>query len=51
MIANITSDIRSKSSATDTHFKFRINDIDETSEHDNKVKYVPRIAEVILQIN
>lgn len=49
IIANIASDARSKSS--DTYVNFRVNDIDETSEDDNKIKNVPRVAEVILQIN
>lgn len=35
----------------DTHVNFRVNNIDETPKHDNKVEDVPRIAEVILQVN
>lgn len=41
----------SKSGATDTHVDFRVNDVDKTAEHDDKVKNVPRVAEVILQIH
>lgn len=49
IITNIISNTRSKSG--DTYVNFWVNDIDETSEHDNKIKNVPRVAEVILQIN
>lgn len=32
-----------------TYVNFRVNDVDETSENDNEVEYVPGVAEVILR--
>lgn len=33
---------------SNTHVNFRVNDVDETSEHDDEIEDVPRVTEVIL---